>query len=220
MYFVIIVGTRKICSSEKHKMYCGRTFYTHTCFNNHLALFPRQATWNLYFYSRNMTLTNSQFICCLVPPSLCASILSSLISPFSEGEESSGFVKASVRSCSQEETSLAPVVPTHPRPLNACPRCRGHWPHSPSSLPSPSRPLRFLSNGVTGASWFLSNWERDGGSDGTGASAQEVRFTGHQLPHVAPSNTRWQPSDGPPSWTQTPVQRKVDTHTHTDIRHR
>ncbi|XP_035812308.2 E3 ubiquitin-protein ligase SH3RF3 isoform X4 [Amphiprion ocellaris] len=114
-----------------------------------------------------------------------------------EGEESRRSVKAPVGGRSQEETSLAPVLPANPRPLIGWPRRRGHRPRPPSSPPSPPRPLRFLSNGVAGTSRILSNRERDGGGNGPGASAQEVRLPGHQLPHVAPGNTRWQCSDGP-----------------------
>lgn len=119
--------------------------------------------------------------------------------PSSEGEKSRGFIEALVWSGSQEETSLASVVPAHPRPLGGWPRCRGHRPCPPPPPPSPPCSLRFLPDGVAGASRLLPHRERYGGGHRTGASAQEVRFPGHQFSQVAPSNTRRQCSDGPPA---------------------
>lgn len=160
----------------------------------------------LYISGKQWSLPVCLFICLLS----CSSI-----PPSSEGEESRGFIKALIRGSGQEETSLASLLPAHPQPLIGRPRCHGHRPHTPSSPPSPPRSLRFLPNGITGASRVLSNWERHGGGHRVGAAAQEVRLPGHQLPHVAPGNSHWQPSDGPATWTQTTVQGEVGTHTYT-----
>lgn len=121
------------------------------------------------------------------------------ILPASKGEKSCRFAEAVVGGRSQKETSLSPLLTTHPRPLAGWPRRRTHRPNPPSSLSSPPRSLRLLSNGVAGPSRLLSNRERHVGGDRAGASAQEVRIPGHKLPNVAPGYTSRQCSSGPPA---------------------
>lgn len=164
----------------------------------------------LYIEKRWPLLALSYLFSC--PPLFYPSILLCIfffMPLYSEGEESRRFIKTLIGRRSKEETSLTPILPTHPWPHWS--RRRGYRPRAP---PSPPRPLRFLSDGVARTSRFLSNRERHGGGNWAGASAQKVRFPGYQLPHVTPGNTCWQCSDGPPTWTQTPVQREVGTQTH------
>lgn len=190
------------------QIFCRHILYTDTIFITKIDLM------NAIFLCISPA---SLFVCCLVLSSLCLHpLLFHLphplpsLRPSLEGEESRRFIKAPVRGGSQEKTSLTSLFPAHPRPLISRPRRWGHRPCPPSPPPSP---LRFLSDGITGASRLLSNRERYGRGHRTGASAQEVRLPGHQFSQVAPSNAHWQCSDGSPAWTQTPVQREVGTCT-------
>lgn len=182
------------------QIFCRHSLHRY-CFHFHRVTFrDRPCEINVFSVSHQ----NACFFFPLPPHCLLhlpSPLLVSLtrLCPSSEGEKSRRFIEALVRGGSQEETSLASVVPTHPRPLGGRPRCRGHRPRPPPPPPSPPRPLRFLPDGIAGASRLLPHRERHGWGHRTGASAQEVRFPGHQFSQVAPSNARRQCSDGPPA---------------------
>lgn len=143
----------------------------------------------------------------VLSPSFVPSILHSLshlfpwFHPSLEGEESGRFAKATVWGGGQEKAPLAAFVPPHPRSLASRPGRRGNRPRPASAPPPPPPPraLRLLPHGVAGPSRVLSHRERHVGGHRAGAFAQEVRFSGHQLPPVSPGNQGRQRTDGSPA---------------------
>lgn len=131
----------------REKKFSGDTVYTDNIFITILSLFKIGFMKPIFLYISPASL------------SVCSSLSLHSLCPSSEGEESRRFIKAIVRGGGQEETSLASLLPAHPRPLTGWPRRRGHRPCPPSSPPSPPRPLRFLSDGIAGAGRLLSDRE-------------------------------------------------------------